>query len=71
MTITVSELKNNLGKYIDLTSEEDIIVTKNGKERIKITKVNTRPLAFIDSVFKDAIIDEDIKDMKWERLKNV
>ena len=71
MTITVSELKNNLGKYIDLTSEEDIIVTKNGKERIKITKVNTRPLAFIDSVFKDSIIDEDIKDMKWERLKNV
>ena len=72
MTITASELKNNLGKYLDLAQTEDIYITKNGKQIIKIVSTKTRPLAFIDGVFKDVnISDEEIKDMKWERLRNV
>lgn len=72
MTITATELKNNLGKYIDLAEKEDIYVTKNGNKRIKISSINSRPLACIDSVFKDIdITDEEIKEMKWERLSNV
>lgn len=72
MTITASELKNNLGKYIDLAETEDIYVTKNGQQKIKILSAKQRPLSFIDSRFKDIdISDEDIKDIKWERLRNV
>lgn len=72
MIITASELKNNLGKYIDLAENEEIIVTKNGKEKIKISCAKKRPLAKLDSIFKDvSITDEEIKDLKWERLKNV
>lgn len=72
MTITASELKNNLGKYIDLAESEDIIVTKNGQQKIKIISAKQRPLAFIDSVFEGkSISDEEIKDLKWERLMNV
>lgn len=69
MTITASELKNNLGKYIDLAQQEDIYVTKNGKQSIKISKAKQRPLSFIDSIFEGIDIDE--KELKWDRLKNV
>ena len=31
MTITATELKNNLGKYLILAATEDIFITKNGK----------------------------------------
>ena len=30
MTITATELKNNLGKYLILAATEDIFITKNG-----------------------------------------
>lgn len=72
MTITASELKNNLGKYIDLAQKEDIYVTKNGEQKIKLTSAKDRPLKLLDSVFKDVnLTDEEAKDLKWERLKNV
>ena len=31
MSITATELKNNLGKYLLLSAKEDIFITKNGK----------------------------------------
>ena len=31
MSITATELKNNLGKYLLLSATEDIYITKNGK----------------------------------------
>ena len=72
MTITASELKKNLGKYLDLAQKENIYVTKNGSKKIVISRSNDRPLARIDGIFADYdITDEEIKNMKSERLKNV
>lgn len=72
MTITASELKNNLGKYIDLAQTEDIYVTKNGSRKIKISNANIRPLAKLDGIFAGYdISDEEIKNLKNERLKDV
>jgi len=31
MEITATEFKTNLGKYLDASNDEDIIITKNGK----------------------------------------
>ena len=31
MEITATELKLNLGKYLEKSNEEEIIITKNGK----------------------------------------
>ena len=31
MSITATELKNNLGKYLLLSAKEDVFITKNGK----------------------------------------
>ena len=37
MSITATELKNNLGKYLLLSVTEDIFITKNGKIIAKLT----------------------------------
>ena len=40
MTITATEFKTNLGKYIDFVarSDEEIVVTKNGKKVMQIAR---------------------------------
>ena len=37
MSITATELKQNLGKYLLLSAQEDIYITKNGKVVAKLT----------------------------------
>lgn len=37
MSITATELKNNLSYYIDLSRTEDILVTRNGKIVTKLS----------------------------------
>ena len=40
MTVSVSELKNNAGRYITLADKQDVFITRNGKQVAKI--VSTR-----------------------------
>lgn len=37
MSVTATELKNNLGKYLVLSATEDIFITKNGRIVAKLT----------------------------------
>ncbi len=37
MSITATELKSNLGKYLMLSATEDIFITKNGKVIAKLS----------------------------------
>ncbi|MDR3224889.1 MAG: type II toxin-antitoxin system prevent-host-death family antitoxin [Clostridiales Family XIII bacterium] len=37
MEITATELKNNLGKYLEAAQNEDVIVTKNGSPIVRMT----------------------------------
>lgn len=37
MIITATEFKANLGKYLELVEEEDIVITRNGKRIAKLT----------------------------------
>ena len=43
--ITASELKQNLGRYIELSKEEDVIVKKNGKVVTMLTSPRLRESA--------------------------
>lgn len=38
MEITLTELKENLGKYVIKSQEEDILITKNGKVVSRLTE---------------------------------
>ncbi|MDR0350212.1 MAG: type II toxin-antitoxin system prevent-host-death family antitoxin [Coriobacteriales bacterium] len=36
MLITATELKNNLGKYLELAASEDVLISKNGRVAAKL-----------------------------------
>ncbi|MBR3353538.1 type II toxin-antitoxin system prevent-host-death family antitoxin [Candidatus Saccharibacteria bacterium] len=38
MEITLTELEGNLDKYVEISREEDIFITKNGKIISRLTK---------------------------------
>jgi prevent-host-death family protein len=48
--ITVTELKENIGKYLALADSEDIIITKNGKQVAKLTTINNGNSLLTDSL---------------------
>lgn len=76
MEITLTELKRNLGKYIKMSQEEDILVTKNGKIISRITEPFS---ARKEKMEKQKIIKEligsakgkymSLDDIRAERLK--
>jgi len=76
MEITATELKKNLGKYLELASKEDIAITKNGKviAVLKTPDDVTAKLAWLDSIVGAAnpdgkeITDDDLKKWKEERV---
>ena len=51
MSITATELKNNLGKYLLLAEKEDVFVTKNGKIIAKITNPYQNRVDIANSLF--------------------
>ena len=70
MTITATEFKLNLGKYLDLVDKEEIIITKNGKSIARLSKPESEKIALLDSlvgVAKNVNID-DLNTIRTERL---
>ena len=41
MEITATELKINLGKYLEAANDEEVVITKNGKAIARLTGVRT------------------------------
>ena len=50
MVITASELKTNLGKYLAMAAEQDIFITKNGKNIAKLSSPTVDQLAVLDGL---------------------
>lgn len=69
MFITATELKNNLGKYLDLAAKEDIIITKNGKRIAKLTSVTEDKMTIAKSLIGILPSDVTLEEAKEERLK--
>ncbi len=68
MSITATELKNNLGKYLLLSATEDILVTKNGKIIAKLTNPYQDRVDTAKSLFGIMPKDADLNAAKAERL---
>lgn len=58
MSITATELKLNLGKYLMLSQTEDIYITKNGKVVAKLSNPNQDRVDIAKSLF--GIIPADV-----------
>ena len=79
MQITLSDLKVNVGKYVDLADTEDVVITKYGKPAAKIIRYDKEPwymkklpekITSVDSLFGTLPDDIDLDDVRTERLGN-
>lgn len=68
MSITATELKNNLGKYLLLSATEDIFITKNGKVIAKLTNPHQDRVEVAKSLFGILPKEADLDRAKAERL---
>lgn len=71
MSITATELKQNLGKYLLLAETEDIFITKNGKTIAKLSNPNQDRVNMAKSLFGILPQDITLEDAKNERLDNI
>ena len=51
MVVTATDLKTNLGKYLDLLDTEDIIITRNGRRVAKLIRDEEDVLAEVQSLY--------------------
>ena len=71
MSITTTELKNNLGKYLLLSASEDVYITRNGKVISKLTnpfqgRVDTAKSLF--GVIPDTVTLEESEKERRDRI---
>ena len=73
LRITATELKTNLGKYLDYAAYEDIQINKNGKP-IAMLVFPKKQDSWVDKIIETSTasdimhIHDDVKDIKTERL---
>lgn len=71
MSITATELKSNLGKYLMLSATEDIFITKNGKIVAKLTNPFQDRVEIARSLFgvlPDTITPEEAQEERCSRI---
>lgn len=68
MSVTATELKNNLGKYLLISATEDVFITKNGKVVAKLTNPHQDRVDTAKSLFGVLSEDADLQESKEERL---
>lgn len=71
MSITATELKSNLGKYLLLSATEDIYITRNGKVVSKLTNPFQERVDVAKSLFGILPCDTTLEQAKEERLSTV
>ncbi|MBR0303468.1 MAG: type II toxin-antitoxin system prevent-host-death family antitoxin [Clostridia bacterium] len=71
MSITATELKSNLGKYLLLSATEDIYITRNGKIVSKLTNPFQERVDIARSLFGILPDDVTLKQAKDERLDRI
>ena len=71
MTVTATELKMNLGKYLLLSENEDINITKNGKIIAKLTNPYQDRVELAQSLFGILPSDITLEEAREERLDRI
>ncbi|MCM1506949.1 MAG: type II toxin-antitoxin system prevent-host-death family antitoxin [Ruminococcus flavefaciens] len=71
MSITATELKLNLGKYLLLAESEDIYITKNGKVVAKLSNPNQDRVDVAKSLFGVIPQEMTLEEAREERLGRI
>jgi antitoxin (DNA-binding transcriptional repressor) of toxin-antitoxin stability system len=71
MVVTATELKANMGYYLNVISENDVFITKNGKVIAKLSKPMQDKQALLDSLVgitaENPVSLEEAKKARLER----
>ena len=51
MNVTATELKSNLGKYLNMAGSEDVLISKNGSPVAKLTRAHASRADDMRSLF--------------------
>jgi antitoxin (DNA-binding transcriptional repressor) of toxin-antitoxin stability system len=69
MIITATELKANIGRYLDTASAEDVFVSRKGKIIAKISNPTVDKVALLDDLVGIAEnVDISVEEARDERL---
>ena len=71
MSITATELKSNLGKYLLLSATEDIYITRNGKIVSKLTNPFQEKVDIAKSLFGAIPDDVTLEESEKERMNKI
>lgn len=71
MSITATELKLNLGKYLKLAEQEDIYITRNGKIVAKLSNPNADRVEMANSLLGVIPPDITVKEAREERVSKI
>lgn len=71
MSITATELKSNLGKYLLLAATEDIFITKNGKVIAKLSNPHQDRVDMAKSLFGILPDDVSLEEAREERVEKI
>ena len=69
VSITITELKRNIKKYIALSATEDVYITKNGKIVSKLSNPYQDRIELAKSLFGSIPAGATIEDAREERAK--
>lgn len=70
MLVNSTEFKNKVGKFLQLAYQEEIVITKNGRQIIKLVPINDHSTPItnkLKGMFKECA-DIDLEKEKNERL---
>ena len=71
MSITATELKNNLSKYLTLSTTEDVYITKNGKIIAKLSNPFQERVDIAKSLFGIIPADITLEEAREGRLSEI
>ena len=71
MSITATELKLNLSKYLLMAEQEDVFITRNGKVIAKLTNPYQDRVDMAKSLFGILPKDMTVEQAHKERLESI
>ena len=71
MSITATELKSNLSKYLLMAASEDMYITRNGKVIAKLTNPYQDRLDIAESLFGSVPNTMTLEEAREERLNTI
>ena len=71
MSITATELKKNLGKYLLIAESKDVFISRNGKIIAKLSNPNQDKVEIAKSLFGIIPSNMTLEEAREDRLNHI